>query len=336
MEKKLKPKSYKIDFTKQRFCPKCGKIFEINRTKCAFCNADMSLIKPIGEADEILQELAFSALHDSEPNVRKEAVDKLGDTKELYVLGVLTHILLNDPDEDVRKEAADEIGDIHHPYSEASLTIAIKDLSPKVRKEALEGLTKIRAALQKEKPKPKKEIEAPLKRAVLPTKRPSRKKEVSGSLTVGEKIRQKVPWVFGSKMRIPKIDFPKLKRRRMGMPIPSKSVGLIIILIILFVLQTGVIYLVYKTPPALGANSNGDAMFLYPSINDSFIIEGIVASILIFCSSMGYVLLYQASKYVYNRRMALRILAFGIILIIISYVALQYMIAVKVGTVSQF
>jgi len=329
-------KGVKVDFSTQRFCPKCGKLFDIKRKNCAFCNANLERIDPIGDKDKALKVIALTALKNSDPKLRKEAVDDLGDFEELQVLGVLTHVLLNDPDEKVRKEAADEIGDIHHEYSIEALTKALKDPSEKVRKEALEGLTKIRTALQKKKVPVKEKKKAPVRKAELPLKRPAKKQEVSGSLTIGERIKGGVPWIFGSKLRIPKIDFPTLRRKRVSMPIPSKSVGLIVIFIALFVLQTGIVYLIYKTPPALGANSAGDAMFLYPSIHDSFIIEGIVASILIFISSMGYIMLYQASKYVYNRKMALRILVFGVVLIFISYVLLQYMIAVKTGVLSQF
>jgi hypothetical protein len=105
---------------------------------------------------------------------------------------------------------------------------------------------------------------------------------------------------------------------------------------ILFILQTGVVYLIYNEPPALGADSSGNAIFIYPSIHESFIIEGIVASVLIFLCSLGYILLYHASKYVYNRKMALRILVLGIILILTTFVALQVMISTKAGVETIF
>jgi len=68
----------------------------------------------------------------------------LGDFGETKVLGVLTYVLLHDPDENVRLEAADKLGDLHHPYSLDALTKALKDVSPLVRKEAIEGLKKIK------------------------------------------------------------------------------------------------------------------------------------------------------------------------------------------------
>ena len=157
------------------------------------------------------------------------------------------------------------------------------------------------------------------------------KKDISGSETIAEKIRKRTPWIFGKKLRRPKIVFPRLRRRGITVPTPSKTLGIFVIYIILFVLQTGIVYLIYREPPALGADSKGDPIFLYASVHDSFIIEGIVASILIFISSTGFLLLYQASKHSFNRTMALRILVLGVIMIFVSFLALQYLIAVKTG-----
>ena len=81
-----------------------------------------------------------------------------------------------------------------------------------------------------------------------------------------------------------------------------------------------------------GTDSNGQAVFLYTGgIHDAFIIESIVASIFIFLCSLGFVFLYQASKHVYNKKIATRILAIGIILIFLSFIALQAMIRIKLG-----
>ena len=157
------------------------------------------------------------------------------------------------------------------------------------------------------------------------------KKDISGSETIAEKIRKRTPWIFGKKLRRPKIVFPKLRRRGITVPTPSKTLGIFVIYILLFVLQTGIVYLIYREPPALGADKKGDPIFLYSSVHDSFIIEGIVASILIFISSTGFILLYQASKHSFNRTMALRILVLGVIMIFVTFLALQYMIAVKTG-----
>lgn len=158
------------------------------------------------------------------------------------------------------------------------------------------------------------------------------KEEVIGSETVFEKIKDKTPWVFGKTLRKPKLLFPDIKRPRMDMPLPGKSLAAIVVYIVLFLLQTGIVYLIIRNPPALGSDpSTGEPMFLYPNINESFIIEGIVASIFIFLCSLGFIFLYQASQYVYNKNTAIRYLIVGIILIVIAFATLQAMITIKLG-----
>ena len=155
------------------------------------------------------------------------------------------------------------------------------------------------------------------------------KDEVSGSETVIEKIKGRTPWIFGNVLRKPKILFPEKKKLRVGFPLPGKSVAVIGVYIILFLLQTGIVYLVFRGVPALGSYQDGSPMFLYEDINEAFIIESVVASIFIFICSIGFILLYQASKFVYNKRIAVRYLAVGILLILASFIALQAMITIK-------
>ena len=143
-----------VNFETQRICASCGKAIKIGHNFCKFCGVDLSGIQPLGYSDRTIKELANTALTDPNPGVRKDAVDTLGELGENEVLGVFAYILLNDRDEVVRKEAADELGDAHHPHSLDVLAKALKDLSPLVRKEAIEGLKKI-----KKKNKPEKKVE---------------------------------------------------------------------------------------------------------------------------------------------------------------------------------
>ena len=133
-----------VNFENQRVCPSCGKAIKISHNFCKFCGTDLVGIQPLGYSDRTLKELANTALTDPDPGVRKDAVDTLGELGDNEVLGVLAYILLNDAHESVRKEAADELGDIHHPHSLDVLAKALKDRSPSVRKEAIEGLKKIK------------------------------------------------------------------------------------------------------------------------------------------------------------------------------------------------
>ena len=155
--------------------------------------------------------------------------------------------------------------------------------------------------------------------------------DILGSETIFEKLKGRTPWIFGKKIRKPKVIYPKIKLPRMDMPLPARSLVIIIVYIALFLLQTGIVYIIFKEPLAIGANQQGQAVILYPSVQDAFIIESIVASIFIFLCSLGFIMLYQASKYVYNKKIAIRILVIGIILIISTFFALQAMITVKLG-----
>ncbi|MFX0027519.1 MAG: HEAT repeat domain-containing protein, partial [Candidatus Hermodarchaeota archaeon] len=152
--KAVKPNDTPINFEINRICPVCGKVIKINHNFCKFCGVDLSSIIPLGDSDRTLIELAKTALTDPNADVRRDAVDTIGDLGESEVLGILTYILLNDVDALVRKEAADEIGNKHNPISIDILTKALKDRSPIVRKEAIEGLKKI-----KKMNKPKEQLE---------------------------------------------------------------------------------------------------------------------------------------------------------------------------------
>ena len=166
-----------------------------------------------------------------------------------------------------------------------------------------------------------------------PTKE-RRKEEVIGSETILETIRRKTPWIFGNAIRKPNIVFPRVKRKRITTRITgiqTKTIIVLTIYAILFILQTGVVYLVYRETPALGQADDETAMFLYPSTQEAFIIESIVASIMMIISSFGYLLLYRSSQYLYDRKTARGVLGIGILLIFISYIMLQWMIATKSG-----
>ena len=148
-----------VDFNKQKLCPQCGNILNINHNFCKYCGIDLSGIEPIANADEVVKQLALTAISDPNAEVRKEAVNTLGNFGDTRALGVLTYILLHDPNPDVKREAADELGNLHHPYSLDALTKTLKDQSPIVRKEAIEGLKKIKKKADEENMKKVKSAE---------------------------------------------------------------------------------------------------------------------------------------------------------------------------------
>lgn len=151
-----------IDFSTQRVCPACGKAIKIDHNFCKYCGVDLSEIEAIG-TDNILRPLAMTAVTDTDADVRKEALDTIGGFKDKKALGLLTYVLANDPDPRCRKEAADELGDMHHPYSLDALAKALQDKDPEVRKEAIEGLKKIKEHTKEKKLKKGKPEERGIK-----------------------------------------------------------------------------------------------------------------------------------------------------------------------------
>jgi HEAT repeat protein len=166
-----------IDFDVNRICPSCGKVISLKHNFCKFCGVDLAGLQPMQTGDRTVRELAKTALTDPNADVRKDAVSTLGEFGEYEVLGVLAYILLNDLDESVRKEAAEELGDLHHIISLDVLAKALKDRSPIVRKEAIEGLKKIK---EKNKPQKREFIEEPKaeKHEALESEEKSKKIEV--------------------------------------------------------------------------------------------------------------------------------------------------------------
>ncbi|NVM36171.1 MAG: hypothetical protein HWN81_11295 [Candidatus Lokiarchaeota archaeon] len=162
-------------------------------------------------------------------------------------------------------------------------------------------------------------------------KKQIKKEEILGSETILEKIKKKTPWIFGNWLRKPKIAFPKIKRKRLSLPIPPKSLIIIGIYVILFILQTGVIYLIVRRPPELGADEDNNPVFIYKDdIHNAYIIESIIASILMILFSTGFIILYHSSKYVYDKKFADWILVIGILLILIAFGLLQQMLRAKI------
>jgi hypothetical protein len=89
-----------------------------------------------------------------------------------------------------------------------------------------------------------------------------------------------------------------------------------------------------RNPIAVGSTGSGDssdAVFFYPSMNESFIIEGIIAATLLFIAGIGMVLMYQASLQKMNKNYATKLMVVGFVLGIVGFLALQWIINIKLG-----
>lgn len=148
-------------------------------------------------------------------------------------------------------------------------------------------------------------------------------------------VGKKLPWIFGRKMRIPKVNYPMYQDSKMNLPTPGRSFTLLVIYLALFWLMMGGIYISIRNPIPLGSSGQNKVLWLYPSTSEAFIIESVVAATLMFIGGTGFLILYNSTKHAYNYSYSIKLLIIAITAIALSFGMLQYMLAVKAGTISQ-
>jgi hypothetical protein len=129
-------------------------------------------------------------------------------------------------------------------------------------------------------------------------------------------------------IRIPKFRLTSLGTSTISLPSPPRMLLLMATYVLLFFLMAGGVYMLIQNPIAVGSE-NGQAIYFYPDINDSFIIEGFIAAALLFMAGFGGVLLYQSSLQSMNKSFATKILIIGVILSIVAFMILQWIINIK-------
>ncbi len=134
------------------------------------------------------------------------------------------------------------------------------------------------------------------------------------------------------------IRIPRVRLTGVGsaiaLPSPPRMLMLMASYILLFWLMAGGIYFMVRNPIAVGSTGSGDnadAVFFYPSMNESFIIEGIIAATLLFICGIGLVLMYEASLQRMNKNYATKLMVVGFVLGIVGFLALQWIINIKLG-----
>ena len=147
------------------------------------------------------------------------------------------------------------------------------------------------------------------------------------------KFGEKLPWVMGERVRIPRVKFPESREGGLSLPTPGKSLILILTYVFLFYLVLGGIYIAIRDPITIGGDAQGNAMFLYPSTHEAFIIESLVAGFLIYISGLGFLMLYNVTKHSFNYGYAIKIYILGGLLVFAGFFMLQYMIGVKSGII---
>ncbi|OLS18383.1 MAG: hypothetical protein HeimC2_44780 [Candidatus Heimdallarchaeota archaeon LC_2] len=100
------------------------------------------------------------------------------------------------------------------------------------------------------------------------------------------------------------------------------SISIVIILFFTFFIFAGGIYIEVMAP-ALRGGENGKPFLIYPHTDHQFLVEGVLASLLIFIGFLGLFLIYRASEFGYHEnRYLYQILGFtltGSSLLILQY-----------------
>ena len=146
---------------------------------------------------------------------------------------------------------------------------------------------------------------------------------------VQRKFLKKIPWVFMG-IRLPKINYPDSGQKSLDIPTPGRNIFLILLYGVLFFLLCGGVYLnipdsLGRVPIALGSQG-GDPLWVYPSINDAFVIESFIAASVIFIGAVGFMVLYSATKNLYNPSYAQKLIFVGLLLAGFAFVFLQFVI----------
>jgi hypothetical protein len=127
---------------------------------------------------------------------------------------------------------------------------------------------------------------------------------------------------------------PRMRLTKPSLKMPQKpsatTLFALTLLFVLFVLGGG-IWDIVNTPSlkAMGGTSSGSPVLIYPGLDYQFILEGVVASLLIFVGFVGVILTYQSTRHVYRPSYSKLLLVSGMAMIWISYAILIAMLAQK-------
>ncbi|MFB0560564.1 MAG: hypothetical protein ACETWM_04935 [Candidatus Lokiarchaeia archaeon] len=101
----------------------------------------------------------------------------------------------------------------------------------------------------------------------------------------------------------------------------------IVLGIVLFVMGGGVFYLVSNPTPSW--SDPAGASIVSTSLQSQYGIEALISIALMFVGFVGFWLIYESTKHVYNASYATKLLILGIILIIVSVILLYWMLMPK-------
>ncbi|MEM1728557.1 MAG: hypothetical protein QXS15_02225 [Candidatus Jordarchaeales archaeon] len=102
---------------------------------------------------------------------------------------------------------------------------------------------------------------------------------------------------------------------------PNTLITIMLVVFALFFLSGGAYLLINPPPISFGFISN--------RLQDQYAVEGIVVAVLIFTSFAGFILMYEGTKNPYNPSYATKLIAVGLILIIVAVVILHLLLISK-------
>jgi len=133
---------------------------------------------------------------------------------------------------------------------------------------------------------------------------------------------------FPKFLRKPRIQFAP-PRINPTVPIPNRIIMFVVSLFLVgFSIAGGAYDIVSKTTGriAVGYDTSthpATPIFFYNSLNDQFMLEGIIAFALILCGFIGFLFIHQSTKHFYRPKYSYMLFAIGIILIFFSVFSLQ-------------
>ncbi len=141
--------------------------------------------------------------------------------------------------------------------------------------------------------------------------------------------KSSLPWVAIPGVKRPNFVFTKVS---LSIPtkIPSNMVYFLVFLSI-FYIYIGGVYDLVEDPLAFGGNANNEPLLIFPSQDRQFLIEGIVAGLIMMLGAGGLYLMSQATKDPHDTSRASTYQSIGVILIVIAFFVLQNMYKCKIN-----
>ena len=131
---------------------------------------------------------------------------------------------------------------------------------------------------------------------------------------------------------------PRLKLRMpqfRGVRMPSKWIFFTIVLGIYYFIVSGGIFSLSYQPAPFGQNQQtGELIVLWTGLSRQFLLEGIVGGIMYMIGFIGFYFMYHSTRHIYRPRYSQMLLGIGIVLILVSFIACQYMVNSKIFPIS--